>query len=75
MNIALVFNGLGTGGVEKVGSNYARLLVEAGHKVDVYNLNPKLNSMENRFPEETVIIRKSFPLLLVPGYYILLVKK
>ncbi|MCM1288669.1 MAG: glycosyltransferase [Clostridium sp.] len=75
MNIALVFNGLGIGGVEKVGSNYAKLLVEAGHKVDVYNLNPKLNSMENRFPRETTIIRKSFPLLLVPGYYILLVKK
>ncbi len=75
MNIALVFNGLGTGGVEKVGSNYARLLVEAGYNVDVYNLNPKLNSIESRFPRETTIIRKSFPLLLVPGYYILLVKK
>lgn len=75
MNIALVFNGLGTGGVEKVGSNYARLLVEAGHKVDVYNLDPKRNSMEDRFPGEAAIIRKSFPLLLVPGYYILLVKK
>ena len=75
MNIALVFNGLGTGGVEKVGSNYAKLLVEAGHKVDVYNLNPKRNSMEKSFPRETTIIRKSFPLFLVPSYYILLVKK
>lgn len=75
MKIALVFNGLGYGGVEKVGSNYAKLFTELGYDVDVYNLNPKFTGMENQFPKECTIIRNSFSLLQVPGYYILLVKK
>ena len=37
MKIAMVFDGLGVGGIERVGIDYMKLLSEDGHDVTVYN--------------------------------------
>ena len=44
MKIAMVFDGLQTGGIERVGVDYARLFRELGHEVDAYNLRPALTA-------------------------------
>ncbi|HEM3726687.1 TPA: hypothetical protein U1D16_002134, partial [Streptococcus suis] len=60
MKIALVFDGLQIGGIERVGSDYAKLLVSNNHEVTIFNLNPSLTDMEENFPEECNIIHYSY---------------
>ena len=43
MKIAMIFDGLGWGGTERVGIDYVRIMKELGCDVDVYNLIPSLN--------------------------------
>ena len=38
MKIAMVFDGLQIGGIERVGADYAKLLIELGYEVTVFNL-------------------------------------
>ena len=45
MKVALVFDGLQVGGVERVGADYAKLFINLGHDVTIINLNPKLQDM------------------------------
>ena len=45
MKIAMVFDLMLWGGIERVGISYAKLFVEAGHSVDAYILNPKTESI------------------------------
>lgn len=45
MKIAFVFDGLGFGGIERIGLDYVRMSIELGYEVDVYNLNPKFSEM------------------------------
>ena len=42
MKIAMIFDGLGWGGTERVGIDYVRIMKELGCDVDVYNLIPSL---------------------------------
>lgn len=49
MKIVMVFDGLATGGITKVGSDYANLFIRNGHKVTIINLVPKKNDMSNAF--------------------------
>ena len=49
MKIAMVFDGLGTGGIERVGVNYAALLQKMGHQIDIYNLKPQFSDMEKNY--------------------------
>lgn len=49
MKIAIVFDGLQIGGIERVGADYARILSELGHDVTVVNLVPNLKEMEKNF--------------------------
>lgn len=49
MRIALVFDGLGVGGIERVGIHYSKLLHKMGHKVYIYNLKPECKEMEKCF--------------------------
>ena len=44
MKIAMIFDGLGWGGTERVGIDYVRIMKELGCDVDVYNLIPSLNA-------------------------------
>ena len=65
-SIALVFDGLGFGGIERIGTDYVRMLNDIGYTVDVYNLNPSANAFVNELPKEVgyypyKLSRKSCP--------------
>ena len=45
MKIAFVFDGLGFGGIERVGIDYIKLCLQMGHEVDVYNLSTQYNAL------------------------------
>jgi len=75
MNIALVFDGLQIGGIERVGGDYVRLFNELGHSVTVINLCPQQNQMESEMPEGTRIEHVSFPRKACPEQYAQLVKR
>ena len=66
MDIAMVFDGLQVGGIEKVGASYARLLIDMGHRVTVVNLRPDQTEFESQFPAECVIERYMFPQYRAP---------
>lgn len=75
MKIAMIFDGLQIGGVERVGADYARILCELGHNVTIINLMPNLNEMQREFPKECSWIRFTYPRYLVSDQYAQLSKK
>ena len=74
MEIAMVFDGLQVGGIERVGADYANLLVSLGHKVTVFNLRPKLTDMEKEFLSKCTITHINFPRKFAPEQYAQLIK-
>lgn len=74
MKIAMVFDGLQIGGVERVGADYARILTESGHEVTIINLNPSLVEMESEFPSNCKIVHCRYPRKLAPEEYTQLIK-
>lgn len=75
MKIAMVFDGLGFGGIERVGIDYVKLLQKLGHSVDVYNLVPSMNDMEKEVPSDCKIIHHQFSRMIAPETYSYGVKK
>lgn len=75
MEIALVFDGLQIGGIERVGGDYVRLFQELGHKVTVINLVPALNQMESEIPSAVEIEHFRFSRKQCPEQYAQLIKK
>lgn len=69
MRIAMVFDGLGFGGIERVGSNYARMLVNLGHEVTVFNLQPKRAGMRDAFPAACKVVDVDLALFSLPDAY------
>lgn len=69
MKIAFVFDGLGFGGIEKVGIDYIRLCLGLGHEVDVYNLNPKYEESVQTLPESVCYRRFKLNRKLCPEVY------
>lgn len=69
MKIALVFESLGIGGIERTGVDYAHIFQELGHEVELYNLTPNANEMEPRFPDQCRIYHKFLPEVLLPDRY------
>lgn len=69
MKIAMVFDGLQIGGVERVGSDYAKLLVSMGYEVTVFNLIPSLTAMETEFPKQCRFVYVYFPNKICPERY------
>ena len=69
MKVALVFDGLQYGGIERVGITYSKILSELGYKVDIYNLNPKANDLERSFQSVERVRSYNFPRKLCPEYY------
>lgn len=65
----MVFDGLGWGGIERVGIDYCKLMLELGHEVDVYNLNPSLNAMEVEISSLCNINHIVFTQLMSPEVY------
>lgn len=75
MKIAMVFDGLGVGGIERVGIDYAKLLVNAGHEVDVVNLQPEKHEMASMLPEECSYRKCSFGIAFQPDLFAALLKR
>lgn len=75
MKFAVVFDGLGTGGIERVGADYIRILKKMGHDITIYNLQPEKNEMEKVYPADCRIVRKCLPELILPDRYMLVVKR
>ncbi len=75
MKIAIVFDGLQIGGIERVGADYVNILRQLGHDVTVVNLKPNLLDMEKLFPNDTRIIRFSYPRKVVAEQYAQLTKR
>ena len=66
MKIALVFDGLSVGGIERVGLSYTSIFLKKGHSVDIYNLNPALSDTESSFPKNCSINHFSIPTFTLP---------
>ena len=78
MKIAIVFDGLGFGGIERVGIEYIKIMRQLGHDVDVYNINPIYNEMEKELLElldKCQVMHHHFPHKLCPELYSYGVKK
>ena len=75
MKIAMVFDGLGFGGIERVGIDYIRLLAEAGHEVTVYNLIPSAKDMEVEINDNVEVYHVYYPRKGCPEMYVSLVNR
>ncbi|SHF04159.1 MULTISPECIES: glycosyltransferase [Caloramator] len=56
MKVAFVFDGLGFGGIERVGIDYIKIFRDMGYDIDVYNLAPNQNEMLKELPDGCKII-------------------
>lgn len=71
----MVFDGLGIGGIERVGVNYAKMLCSLGHDVTIFNLQPDHADMEVEFPEECDIKKASFSKYILPESFFAITKR
>lgn len=69
MKIAMVFDGLQIGGIERVGVDYARILMSAGHDVTIINLRPHLTDLEKEFPSSCHMVHFNYSRKLTPEQY------
>ena len=67
--MAFVFDGLGEGGIERVGIDYIKLCKKLGYNIDVYNLNPSQMLSEKKLPEDVKVYHKKFPKELCPEIF------
>ena len=68
--IAIVFDFLLYGGIERVGIDYINLFISKGYQVDVYILNPKhVEGIINDIPKECNIKKIHFPQYICPDAY------
>lgn len=75
MKIAVIFDGLGVGGIERVGIDYIKLLSKADHDIVVYNLNPLATEMESEINKNIEIRHIRFPRKICPEMYVVLIKR
>lgn len=69
MKIAMVFDGLQIGGIERVGADYAKILTSAGHDVTIINLRPHLTDLEQEFPSSCHMLHFNYSKKLTPEQY------
>ena len=74
MKIALIFDGLQIGGIERVGADYAKLLLQLGHEVTIINLLPELCEMVKEYPEDCEYRTIKYPRWMAPERYSKLIK-
>lgn len=75
MRFAFVFDGLGYGGIERVGVDYCNALSERGHEVHVINLVPGQNEFVHQLNDGIVYHEKNFKITVAPERYCQLVKR
>ena len=70
MRIAFIFDALLYGGIERIGISYLNFLVEDGHDVDVFVLNPKaVEGIIEEIPSSCKIYKKRVSPYICPGRY------
>jgi len=75
MNIALAFNGLALGGLERAGLDYTNLLLSLGHEIHIYNLNPYYTALVPQIPKNAHYTLHKFLKRHCPEAYTFLIKK
>lgn len=75
MKVALVLSGLQVGGIERVCLDYCKIFLDLGYQVTIFNLNPKLNQLEQEIPKEVKVVHIPFPIWLAPERYAQLIKR
>lgn len=69
MKIAIIFDGLGFGGIERIGINYITIMGQLGYEIDVYNLTPSANEMIGELPENCEVFDYLFSRKICPEIY------
>ena len=75
MKVAIVVDGLGVGGIEKVCVDYTKLFLKLGHQITIINLDPKNNSLQKELPSVVKVKNFYFPRKLCGERYAQLVKR
>lgn len=76
MKVAFIFDALLYGGIERVGISYLNFLVEDGHEVDVFVLNPDdVESIIDEIPSECKIYKKKVSQYICPSRYWYIAKR
>lgn len=75
MRFAFVFDGLGCGGIERVGIQYCNSLADRGHDVTVVNLVPSVNEFVSRLSDKITYTTSSLPRRLSPERYCSLISR
>ena len=70
MKLAFVFDGLGCGGIERVGIDYCNALCNAGHEIVVVNLSPQRNEFVHQLDSRIQYHSLSFSKLCSPECYV-----
>lgn len=71
----MVFDGLGFGGIERVGVSYVQMLIDMGHNVTVINLQPKQDAMVSQLSEACEVKSEGFGMLFQPDAFLPAIKK
>lgn len=75
MRFVFVFDGLGCGGIERVGIDYCNALADDNNEVTVINLVPSLNDFASQLSNRVSYIPRVFPRAFAPERYCSLVKR
>lgn len=73
--VALVLDGLGIGGIERVAADYSKIFENLGYEVTVINLAPKQVEMKSQFSIKSKFINFSFSRKESPEQYAQFVKR
>lgn len=75
MRFTFVFDGLGCGGIERVGVDYCNALARRGHTITVVNLVPEKNELSSQLDDVIEYLERSYPKALAPERYCTLIKR
>lgn len=73
--VALVLDGLGIGGIERVAADYSKILKSLGYDVTVVNLVPNKKEMAINFSDNSRFINFNFSKLEAPEQYAQFIKR
>lgn len=75
MKFTFVFDGLGCGGIERVGVDYCNALMRRGHAINVVNLVPSRNEFAAQLAEGIGYFERHYPKVLAPERYCTFIKR
>lgn len=75
MRFTFVFDGLGCGGVERVGIDYCNALFRRGHTVNVVNLVPEGKEFACQLDSGITYMERRYPKQLAPEQYCTLIRR